>query len=1024
MAAAGMTVSQDIELGPIDTQSPTTIAGYGISALELVELNTAKSVPMLKELGGVEGIAKLLKSNDQLGLTSEEADSHDRTTQYGINEYPRPKPTPLLLRFFRALKDTMLVILMLLASLSIVLGVAFPEDVSHRNMGWIEGAAIGVAVVLVSSVTALNDWSKDRQFRKLSEANDEIDIHVIRDGKPTTISIKVLRAGDVVELAQGDQVPADGILIEGFNLKTDESVMTGETDMIKKSAETPFMLSGCQVADGNGKMLVTAVGIYSEWGQTISKLVKEDEETPLQQKLEVLSKDIGKIGTSFAVATFIILLIGFIIRNIVDHLTGNKLWDWNRLSEIVGFIIIAVTIVVVAVPEGLPLAVTMSLAFSVKKMMKDNNLVRHLSACETMGGATNICSDKTGTLTLNQMRVVKAWIAQQEYFDQLPQPGGIVEAVRVPLCQGIAVNSTANISRNESNPSREFETAGNKTECALLILSVKDLGEDYEAIRKDVKDRNAVRQMYTFSSDRKRMSTIIRLVDGRFRLFCKGAGEIVLGLCNKVVTPSGDAVPLTAEMVEKLENIIVQFASQGLRTICMAYRDFDEDGGEEWDSGDPPEKQMTVIGIVGIKDPLRPEVRDAVAQCKRSGIFVRMVTGDNLLTARFIARDCGILSDGGLAMEGKEFRKLSDSDTDAILPRLQVLARSTPSDKYKLVHRLRELGEVVAVTGDGTNDAPALKEADVGLSMGLSGTEVAKEASDIVIMDDNFSSIVKAVLWGRSVFENIRKFLQFQLTVNLVALMLTCITAFTSAFVVRDPPLTAVQLLWVNLIMDTFAALALATEPPHKSLLERKPYGRYENLITSIMIRNLLAQGIFQLVILSAIYYFGFTLRIAEPAPSNATTSEILAAERSLSTVVFNTFVFCQAFNEINSRKINKEFNIFGGLHKSPMFIVIWIITAAVQALIVTFGGAFTQTAPLNWMQWLLSISIGALSIPIGLLVRFIPVPARPPGKPPKKKANKETHMEIEVIVSNEIPKEKEKPKEKEMVATVVTEQS
>lgn len=1021
--------AKDIELGTIEAQSPTTKAGFGVSAQELVELNTAKSVPMLKELGGVESIATLLKSNVQLGLTTEEANSHDRITQFGINEYPRPRPTPLLLRFFRALKDTMLVILMLLASLSIVLGVAFPEDPSHRNLGWIEGAAIGVAVILVSSVTALNDWSKDRQFRKLSEANDEIDIHVIRDGKPTTISIKFLRAGEVVELAQGDQVPADGILIEGFNLKTDESVMTGETDMIKKNAETPFMLSGCQVSDGNGKMLVTAVGIYSEWGQTISKLVKEDEETPLQQKLEVLSKDIGKIGTSFAVVTFLILLVGFIIKNIVDHVTDNKKWEWNRLSEIVGFIIIAVTIVVVAVPEGLPLAVTMSLAFSVKKMMKDNNLVRHLSACETMGGATNICSDKTGTLTLNQMRVVKAWIAQQAFFDHLPQPGLISHGVVEPLCQGIAVNSTANITHNETNPSKEFETAGNKTECALLIFSVKDLGQDYESIRKSVKDRNAVRQMYTFSSDRKRMSTIIRLPDGRFRLFCKGAGEIVLGLCNRVSTPDGGSEPLTKEMVEKLENIIVQFASQGLRTICMAYRDFDADGGEEWDSGEPPEKQMTVIGIVGIKDPLRPEVRDAVAQCKRSGIFVRMVTGDNLLTAQFIARDCGILSDRGLAMEGKDFRKLNDAETDAILPRLQVLARSTPSDKYKLVHRLREIGEVVAVTGDGTNDAPALKEADVGLSMGLSGTEVAKEASDIVIMDDNFSSIVKAVLWGRSVFENIRKFLQFQLTVNLVALMLTCITAFTSSFVVRDPPLTAVQLLWVNLIMDTFAALALATEPPHKSLLDRKPYGRYENLITSIMIRNMVVQAVFQLVVLCSLYYAGFLLHLAESAPANATQSQIADAERVLNTLVFNTFVFCQAFNEINSRKINKEFNIFAGMHKSPMFIVIWIITAGVQALIVTFGGPFTQTAALNWTQWLLSVGIGALSIPIGLLVRFIPVPDRPPGKPKKKKASKDDNqnqMDIKVVVSHEAPKEKEiaKPKVSDGTAPTQTKQS
>eukprot|EP01027_Heterolobosea_sp_BB2_P011325 GEZU01016496.1.p1 GENE.GEZU01016496.1~~GEZU01016496.1.p1 ORF type:complete len:1059 (-),score=425.58 GEZU01016496.1:268-3444(-) len=971
--------------------------GFGITCASLLEINEAKDLERINVLGGVGGLCEALKSDPRHGLTTEEAENPARIAAFGKNIYPKPKGKNLIVLWFEALRDPMLIILMVLSVVSIILGVAFPEGgkAENRKWGWIEGAAIFLAVLIVSSVTAINDYSKDKQFRKLSEDSKKINVNVVRDGRIQEVLIDNLVVGDIVELTQGDQVPADGVLVEGFNLKTDESVMTGETDMVKKTEKAPFMLSGCQVADGNGKMLVTAVGVNSEWGQTVAKLVGDNPDTPLQTKLERLAGDIGKMGVFFAVITFVVLILGWVIR---DFGVNKKKWEWSDMSQIVNFAVIAVTIVVVAVPEGLPLAVTMSLAFSVKKMMKDNNLVRHLAACETMGGATNICSDKTGTLTLNQMRVVKAYLGGKTFEDP-PQREDINQTLINLLCEAIAVNSTATINKVEGNPLKEYETIGNKTECAILILGAKDLGVDCLAIRKEFKDNERFRQMFTFHSDRKRMSTIVRLADGTFRLHCKGAAEIVSGLCKTMIDSNGDVVPISEATRAQIDQTIYNFADTGLRTICLAYRNFPEDD-PQWDEGEnPPEQDLTFIGIVGIKDPLRPEVRGAVAQCKKSGIMVRMVTGDNILTARYIARDCGILSENGIAMEGKDFRKMTDPEIDAILPRLEVLARSTPSDKYKLVKRLRDLGEVVAVTGDGTNDAPALKEADVGLSMGLSGTEVAKEASDIVILDDNFNSIVKSVLWGRSVMENIKKFLQFQLTVNIVALLLIVITSFTSFLILDksgehlDPPLAAIQLLWVNLIMDTFAALALATEPPTPDLLDRKPYGRYEHLISSIMIRNMVAQAIFQLLVLLLLYYLGVRLKFVDENKSNHTTQ--------LNTAVFNMFVFCQLFNEINSRKVNKEWNVFSGIHKSYPFLGIWALTAVVQALIVEFGGRFTHTTGLTWYQWLITIGIASLSLPLGLIVRCIPVPDRPPGKPPKPKKKKKSKKDAEEEKAN-----------------------
>jgi len=726
-------------------------------------------------------------------------------------------------------------------------------------------------------------------------------------------------------------------------MKVDESTMTGEPDGIKKGESDQFLISGTSVLEGVGRMLVLAVGPNSQKGKIKALLEKEQDETPLQEKLEIVADAIGRLGLVVAILTLTVLVLQF-SWNL--YATGQS-FELHMLEQLIGFVITAITIVVVAVPEGLPLAVTISLAYSMMKMLKDNNLVRHLDACETMGGATNICSDKTGTLTENRMTVTHAWLGGHMFGNALPSKGDLAPDVHQALVEGISINSTAYITRSKNLP----EFIGSKTECALLGF-VEKLSCDYEKVRQEL----SIAQLYPFSSERKRMSTLLEARGNVHKLYTKGASEIVLQFCDKIISPDGKVRPLDEDEKEDIRvNVIENFASHGLRTICLAYGDVPPQ--DNWD--EPPENGLTCIGIVGIKDPLRKEVPAAVAECKKAGITVRMVTGDNILTAKKIAEECGIFYGGGIAMEGKDFRQLSEEQLAEVVPKLQVLARSSPSDKFVLVSYLRKLGEVVAVTGDGTNDAPALKESDVGFSMGISGTDVAKEASDIVLLDDNFTSIVAAVMWGRNVYDSIRKFLQFQLTVNLVALLI----AFVSAVTTGESILTPVQLLWVNLIMDTMGALALATEQPTKELLDRKPYGRHDFLITKQMWCNIIGQGVFQAMVLFFVLYRGQYFFDVEPHSLQH------------ATVVFNTFVLCQVVNEINSRKIDNNLNVFSGIHRNRVFLAIILFTLAFQYFIVEFGDSFTSTTHLTLEQWLKCAGIALLGLPVGLFIRLLSRP-------------------------------------------------
>ncbi|XP_060095895.1 plasma membrane calcium-transporting ATPase 2 isoform X10 [Heteronotia binoei] len=914
------------------------------------------------------------------------------------------------------------------------------EDEGEAEAGWIEGAAILLSVICVVLVTAFNDWSKEKQFRGLqSRIEQEQKFTVVRGAQVIQIPVAEIVVGDIAQIKYGDLLPSDGVFIQGNDLKIDESSLTGESDQVRKSVDKdPMLLSGTHVMEGSGRMVVTAVGVNSQTGIIFTLLGAGEEEekkdkkgkmqdgnmensqnkakqqdgaaamemqplksaeggegddkdkrkanmhkkekSVLQGKLTKLAVQIGKAGLVMSAITVIILVLYFCIDTFVIN---KKPWLPEctpvYVQYFVKFFIIGVTVLVVAVPEGLPLAVTISLAYSVKKMMKDNNLVRHLDACETMGNATAICSDKTGTLTTNRMTVVQAYVGDVHY-KEIPSPDSIPAKTLELLVNAIALNSayTTKILPPEKEGGLPRQV-GNKTECGLLGF-VLDLKQDYQPVRNQIPEEKLYK-VYTFNSVRKSMSTVIKLPDGSFRMYSKGASEIVLKKCSKILNAAGESrIFRPRDRDEMVKKVIEPMACDGLRTICVAYRDFSNNPEPDWDNENDILTDLTCICVVGIEDPVRPEVPEAIRKCQRAGITVRMVTGDNINTARAIAIKCGIIHPGEdfLCIEGKEFNRrirnekgeIEQERIDKIWPKLRVLARSSPTDKHTLVKGIIdstqvEQRQVVAVTGDGTNDGPALKKADVGFAMGIAGTDVAKEASDIILTDDNFSSIVKAVMWGRNVYDSISKFLQFQLTVNVVAV----IVAFTGACITQDSPLKAVQMLWVNLIMDTFASLALATEPPTESLLLRKPYGRNKPLISRTMMKNILGHAVYQLTLIFTLLFVGekiFKIDNGRNAPLHSPPSEHY-------TIIFNTFVMMQLFNEINARKIHGERNVFDGIFRNPIFCTIVLGTFAVQIVIVQFGGKPFSCSPLQLDQWMWCVFIGLGELVWGQVIATIP---------------------------------------------------
>ncbi|XP_020677760.2 calcium-transporting ATPase 10, plasma membrane-type-like [Dendrobium catenatum] len=924
-------------------------AGFGICADELGSIVEGRDIKKLKIHGGVDGIANKLSTSTASGLCTTEESLMGRQEIYGINKFTESVIRSFWVFLWEAFQDMTLIILGACAFISLIVGVL--------TEGWPKGAHDGLGIVasilLVVFVTASSDYRQSLQFKDLDKEKKKILIQVTRNGFRQKMSIYDLLPGDIVHLAIGDQVPADGLFLSGFSLLIDESSLTGESEPVAIDAENPFLLSGTKVQDGSCKMMVTTVGMRTQWGKLMATLSEGGyDETPLQVKLNGVATLIGKIGLLFAVVTFAVLAES-LMRDKVK--AGTLLsWTGDDALHLLEYFAIAITIVVVAVPEGLPLAVTLSLAFAMKKMMNEKALVRHLAACETMGSATSICSDKTGTLTTNHMTVVKACIGGNINVLSNPVDASSIcsqvpnDVIKI-LSQSIFTNTGGEVVINKE---RKTEILGTPTETAILEFGLS-LGGDFHEERQAVE----LVKVEPFNSTKKIMAVVIQLPEGGYPAHCKGASEIVLASCRKVLDATGRAVPVDDAVAKHLKDTIEGFAKEALRTLCLGYMDIEGDFSAKQEI---PVDGYTCIGIVGIKDPVRPGVKESVSVCRSAGITVRMVTGDNINTAKAIARECGILTDDGIAIEGSEFREKSLEEMMELIPKIQVMARSSPLDKHTLVKHLRTmLNEVVAVTGDGTNDAPALHEADIGLAMGIAGTEVAKESADVIILDDNFSTIVTVGKWGRSVYINIQKFVQFQLTVNVVALIVN----FSSACFTGEAPLTAVQLLWVNMIMDTLGALALATEPPNDELMKRTPVGRKGNFISNVMWRNILGQALYQFVVIWYLQTEGKRFFGLEGPGSDA----------SLNTLIFNTFVFCQLFNEISSREMEK-INVFEGILKNYVFVGVLSFTFIFQFIIVQFLGDFANTTPLTFTQWLITVFIGFLGMPFAAAVKKVHV--------------------------------------------------
>lgn len=876
-------------------------------------------------------------NNHYTGLSDAQVSESRR--KFGKNILTPPVKIPWWKKLLVKFGEPLIIILLVAGLLSIA--ISFFEFF-HLNQPWhvfFEPIGIFVAIILATGLSFLFEYKADKEFELLNQVNDDDPVVVVRNGNHTTIPRKDVVVGDIVILSTGNEIPADGILLEAQSLNVDESTLTGEPVAHKTTEEKDFdkeatfpsnhVLRGTKVLEGHGIMRVSAVGDNTENGKVFEAAQIDDSvKTPLNEQLERLSRLISRSSYAFAVAIF----VG---RMIVYSLGIDGEIDWVEGGAfLLQSVMIAVTLIVVAVPEGLPMAVTLSLAYSMRRMLKTNNLVRKMHACETMGAATVICTDKTGTLTQNMMQV-----------SEIVDYDGNTEM----LYENMAVNSTADL---DFSSSEKPAVLGNPTEGALLLY-LNGKGISYEILRENVQHIDEI----PFTTERKYMATTVVNHDGKEYIFVKGAPEIVYCLCK--FRPE-------KEIVDKL---LSGFQNQAMRTLGFAFAPVD--GEEAISDGNIVIDNLTFQGVAAISDPVRSDVPEAVSEALNAGIDVKIVTGDTPGTAKEIGRQVGLWNDEIYSsrniITGPEFETLSDEELRERAKDLKIIARARPLDKKRLVEALQANNEVVAVTGDGTNDAPALKAAHVGLSMG-DGTSVAKEASDITIVDNSFSSIGRAVMWGRSLFLNIRRFVLFQLTVNVAA----CLIVLVGAFLGTQSPLTVTQMLWVNLIMDTFAAMALAALPPLRSVMKDKPRDRNEFIINSSMWRFILGVGgLFFLILLGLLIAFE-NLDIHSLYNFSGLqwgdTTGLNSYELSL---FFTIFVFLQFWNMFNARAFTTGRSALH-LKNCGEFCFISLLIFGGQILIVEFGSAFFEVEPLKILDWVIIVSATSLVLWIGEFLRFL----------------------------------------------------
>ena len=862
--------------------------------------------------------------------------------KHGANILTPTDKDPLWKRFLEKFGDPLIIILLIAGAISI--GISCYE---YWGLGdgfgvFFEPIGIFIAILLATGLAFIFELKADKEFALLNQVNDDEPVQVIRNGNAIKIPKKDVVVGDIVILNTGEEVPADGELLESFSLNIDESTLTGEPICHKSTNPEDFdkdatfptnhVMRGTKIMEGHGIMKVFAVGDKTENGKVFEAAQIDDSvKTPLNEQLDGLGDLITKISYGFAIA--------IIIGRLIMYFTGVPTFDWLSFGAyMLQSVMIAVTLVVVAVPEGLPMAVTLSLAYSMRRMLKTNNLVRKMHACETMGATTVICTDKTGTLTQNQMQVYKT-----NFFGE---PSDEV------LYEGLAVNSTAQLDMTKEKPM----VLGNPTEGALLLW-LNARGKNYVDLRTNATKIDEL----PFTTERKFMATVVKSATGKNILYVKGAPEIVFAMCKNI----------PGVTKEELDAQLLEYQNQAMRTLGFAYQELD-DNEVAIEDGKLVAKNITFLGIVAISDPVRVDVPDAVGEVIDAGIGVKIVTGDTPGTAKEIGRQIGLWNDETDSdrniITGTEFAELTDGELKERVGDLKIIARARPMDKKRLVEALQANNEVVAVTGDGTNDAPALKTAHVGLSMG-DGTSVAKEASDITIVDNSFSSIGRAVMWGRSLYQNIQRFILFQMTVNVAA----CFIVLFGAFMGMQSPLTVTQMLWVNLIMDTFAAMALASLPPASSVMRDKPRSRNAFIINEPMWKSIIGVGgIFFILLLGLLYYFEHTeinsiTEIGRVSMSSVNTG-LSGYELSL---FFTIFVFLQFWNMFNARAFATGRSAFhfkgcGG------FALISLIILVGQILIVELGGEFFNVEPLKIVDWLIIVGATSLVMWIGELERLV----------------------------------------------------
>lgn len=837
-------------------------------------------------------------TDSEKGLNPEQVEKSRST--YGTNSFVRQSHESLAKRIWDASTEPMLV--MLIFAAIITLAVNITRYFTGGEYNFLECVGIFAAIALSVVITIITEGKSAKAFEALNKINEDTLIKVIRNGGPQLITQKEIVVGDIIMIETGDKIVADGRLFSSNDLSVDESALTGESLPVKKDAEfvcqksTPvaeranMLYSGCFVSAGNGQMLVTGVGNDTEFGQIAQELSSiEKTTTPLQEKLDKLGKQITVLGASAAAIVFAIEVLQFVMNGQLN------------LDTVSDAFITSIVLIVAAVPEGLPTIVAVSLALNIIKMSKENALVKKMIACETIGCVNIICSDKTGTLTENRMTVQKIYTG-----GELIDPEQLKDEM---LLKNYCINSNANISEEDGS----WSFIGNPTEGSLLAAAAK-AGVDYQELRQAAD----IVRVFPFSSQNKDMSTIVR-ENGKEILYVKGNPEKIISLCTGI----------SEEEKEKNFHLMEEFQNKAGRLLAFAHKELEGQYNDE--EQDEVEQGLIYDGFVVISDPLSPDVYESIRNCRSAGIEVKMLTGDNIRTARAIANELHMLDDDHIAVEAADIEKLTDEELKEALKKIQVIARSTPLVKMRVVKLLKEQGNVVAVTGDGINDAPAIKHADVGIAMGIAGTDVTKEASDMVLLDDSFSTIIKAVQWGRGIYENFKRFIQFQLTVN-VSSVVVVICSILAGF---SAPFTALELLWINIIMDGPPALTLGLEPIRPDLLKHKPTRRNENIISKKMLLRIFVNGIFISVIFMLQHFKNF----------------LGAAPEEEATVLFTLFVLFQLFNAFNCRELD-DTPMFKNLLKNKLMLGVFLLVLILQGIITQFGAAVFETVPLSAAMW------------------------------------------------------------------------